>query len=197
MKENFKRKEPEKKDKVVKPSDLKFFIGMCKANKKKIILQDPPSDYNRSIIRSFEKRTSGSSSNVPHLGAQKKQSIEPLVMLPTEQQGLIRYLQTSKLMTAEVAVSKEILYAEVTRWKYEEGKSLVLSEVVPALPTQMQWLHDYYMHAMLNCNFMQGTKFTYEDFFRGEGIIWLNWEEVYQLYHQDALDISIIGLWVL
>jgi len=35
VKENFKRKEPEKKDKVVKPSDLKFFIGMCKANKKK------------------------------------------------------------------------------------------------------------------------------------------------------------------
>ena len=35
VKENFKRKEPEKKDKVVKSSDLKFFIGMCKANKKK------------------------------------------------------------------------------------------------------------------------------------------------------------------
>ena len=35
VKENFKRKEQEKKNKVVKPSDLKFFIGMCKANKKK------------------------------------------------------------------------------------------------------------------------------------------------------------------
>ena len=53
------------------------------------------------------------------------------------------------------------------------------------------------MDAMRNGDFMQGAKFTDEDFFRGEGIIWLNWEEVYQLYHQDALDISIIGLWVL
>ena len=62
VKENFKRKEPEKKDKVVKPSDLKFFIGMCKANKKKFI---PLSDYDRSITKSFEKKKSGSSSNVP------------------------------------------------------------------------------------------------------------------------------------
>jgi hypothetical protein len=38
---------------------------------------------------------------------------------------------------------------------------------------------------------MQGAKFKDEDFFCGEGIIWINWEEVYQLYHQDALDISV------
>jgi len=50
------------------------------------------------------------------------------------------------------------------------------------------------MDVMANCQFMQGTKFTDEDFLRGEGMIWFNWEEVYQLYHQDALDISIVSL---
>ena len=54
---------------------------MCEANKKKFIL---PSDYDRSITISFEKRKSGSSSDVPQLGAQKKQSIEPLVVLNEE-----------------------------------------------------------------------------------------------------------------
>jgi hypothetical protein len=53
------------------------------------------------------------------------------------------------------------------------------------------------MKAMAHLNWMQGTKFTDEDFLRGEGIIWINWEEVYQLYHQDALDISNVSLWLL
>jgi hypothetical protein len=37
------------------------------------------------------------------------------------------------------------------------------------------------MKAMRDCNFMQGTKIGDEDFFHGEAIIWIDWEEVYQL----------------
>jgi len=53
------------------------------------------------------------------------------------------------------------------------------------------------MKAMSDCNFMQGAKITDEDFFCGEAIIWIDWEEIYQLYHQDSLDISIVTLWLL
>jgi len=53
------------------------------------------------------------------------------------------------------------------------------------------------MKAMRDCNFMQGAKITDEDFFRGEDIIWIDWEEIYQLYRQDSLDISIVTLWLL
>ena len=53
------------------------------------------------------------------------------------------------------------------------------------------------MKAMRECNFMQRTKIGDEDFFRGEAIIWINWEGVYQIYHQDALDISMVILWLL
>jgi len=63
---------------------------MCETNKKKLIL---PSDYDRSITKSFEKRKLGSSSDVPQLGAQKKQSIEPLVVLNQEQQGLLAFFE--------------------------------------------------------------------------------------------------------
>ena len=48
----------------------------------------------------------------------------------------------------------------------------------------MQRLHDLYMKAMSDCNFMQGARITDEDFFRGEAIIWIDWEEIFQLYHQ-------------
>ena len=43
VKEHFKPKpEPEK---VINPIDLKFFKGMCEANKRKFIPRDPPSNY--------------------------------------------------------------------------------------------------------------------------------------------------------
>jgi len=60
---------------------------MYETNKKFIL----PSDYDRSITKSFEKRKLGSSSDVPQLGAQKKQSIEPLIVLNQEQQGLLAF----------------------------------------------------------------------------------------------------------
>jgi hypothetical protein len=44
---------------------------------------------------------------------------------------------------------------------------------------------------------MSGAKIKDDDFFQGETIICINWEEVHQLYHQDALGISMVGLWVL
>jgi len=71
--EHFKPKKPEKMDKQINLGDLKFFIGMCEANKRKFIPQDLPSDYDHSIIKSYEKkRKSGpSSSNVPQHGAKR------------------------------------------------------------------------------------------------------------------------------
>ena len=63
---------------------------MCETNKKKFIL---PSDYDRSITKSFEKKKLGSSPDVPQLGAQKKQSIELLVVLNQEQQGLLAFFE--------------------------------------------------------------------------------------------------------
>ena len=85
----------------------------------------------------------------------------------------------------------------MVRWPYKEGTSLVPPEIVPVLPMQMRRLHDSYMKVMADINFMQDSKFTDDDFLYGEGVIWLNWEEVYQLYHQDALDISLVSLWLL
>ena len=50
---------------------------------------------------------------------------------------------------------KKIPKAEVVvKWTYELGKSLVPPEVVSVLPTQMYKLHEHYMRAMAECNFM-------------------------------------------
>ena len=114
-------------------------------------------------------------------------------------------MQSLKLTTDQIIgasnpypnLLKEYEIAPVVKWHYKEGTSLVPPNIVQLLPTQMRRLHDLYMKAMRECNFMQGAKMGDEDFFRGEAIIWIDWEEVYQLYHQDALDISMVALWLL
>ena len=86
VKEHFKPKP--KPEKVINPQDLKFFKGMCEANKRKFIPKEPPSDYDRQIMKSYakkQKQSRLSSSDVPQLGAQKKQSIEPLIVGQTMQ----------------------------------------------------------------------------------------------------------------
>ena len=69
---------------------------------------------------------------------------------------------------------KDYPIAPVVRWTYKEGTSLIPTEIVLLLPTQMRRLHDLYMKVMSDCNFMQGAKITDEDFFRGEAIIWID-----------------------
>ena len=126
-------------------------------------------------------------------------------MLNQEQQGFLTFLQSSKLTTDQITgasnqdldLLKEYLIAPVVKWHYKEGTSLVPPDIVQLLPTQMRRLHDLYIKEMRECNFMEGAKIGDEDFFHGEAIIWIDWEEVYQLYHQDQLDISIVSLWLL
>ena len=179
---------------------------MKESNRRKFIEKPPLLDYDRSIKKSYDKRQSGSSSSgVPQLGAQQKQSIELLLVLNQEQQDFFGFLQSSKLTTNQIIGTsnpdpnplKEYPIAPVVKWHYKEGTSLVPPDIVQFLPTQMRRLHDLYMKTMRECNFMQGAKIGDEDFFRGEAIIWIDWEEVYQLYHQDALDISMVALWLL
>ena len=52
-----------------------------------------------------------------------------------------------------------------------DGQISYTPEVVSVLPTQMYKLHQHYMRAMADCNFMQGTKIKDYDFLRGEAII--------------------------
>ena len=41
------------------------------------------------------------------------------------------------------------------------------------------------------------VKYRDQDFFRGEDDFWVYFEDLYHIYHRQALDISIITIWVL
>jgi hypothetical protein len=62
---------------------------------------------------------------------------------------------------------------------------------------QMRRLHNYYMLTSSHNDSMLGVRIKDEDYFCGEDVMWLYFEELYQLYHQDALDISFVSTWLL
>ena len=86
---------------------MKFFIGMCEANKRKFILKEPPSDYDRQIMKSYakkQKQSRLSSIDVSQLGAQKNQTVEPLIVEQTTKQiDLLPFLKKANLTVAQVA----------------------------------------------------------------------------------------------
>ena len=129
VKEHFKPKPKKESEKVINLGQLKFFIGMCEANKRKFIPKEPPSNYDRQIMKSYakkQKQSRSSSSDVPQLGAQKNQIVEPLIVeQTTKQTDLIAFLKEANLTAAQVARGQDISKAQViARWQFQLGASL-------------------------------------------------------------------------
>ena len=77
---------------------------------------------------------------------------------------------------------------------YELGKPLVKPELLQSLPTQMYKFHQLYMEMNATGREMIGARIRDTDFLQGDGILWINFRGIYELYQLDALDVSC---WIL
>ena len=80
---------------------------------------------------------------------------------------------------------------------YEHGKPFVTEEQEMSLGTQMINLHRWYMRMSNDEMKMFGVKYRDHDFFHGEDDFWVYFDNLYYIYHRQALDASIITIWVL
>ena len=87
-----------------------------------------------------QKQPRLSSSDVPRLGAQKNQTVEPFIVEQTTKQiDLIAFLSAANLTAVQVARGQDIPKAQViARWQFQLGTSLVPPEVVSLMPTEMR-----------------------------------------------------------
>ena len=74
---------------------------------------------------------------------------------------------------------------------------LVRPQLVPHLPMKMYAFHKWYMEAVVDGWIMFAAWVQDHDYFRGLDDIWIEFESLWYLYHQDALDKSLISAWVL
>ena len=80
---------------------------------------------------------------------------------------------------------------------FEHGKLFVTEEEEKCLGTQMFNLHRWYLRMSNDEGKMFFVKYRDHDFFRGEDDFWVYFEDLYHIYLRQALDVSIITIWVL
>ena len=115
---------------MINLGDLKFFKVLCEENKRKFIPRDPLQTMTAQLsklLRKKKRQSKSSSFDVPQLGAQKKQSIEPLVVgQTTQERDVVTFLKESNLTAAQIAGGEDIPKADVVvKWTFEIGKTLV------------------------------------------------------------------------
>jgi hypothetical protein len=92
----------------------------------------------------------------------------------------------------EISGFKEADYAR----KYAHGKSLVTQEQYNELPTAMRQLHDWYMSEAKRGEKAVMVKVMKEHYCNGCEIC-LEFSKLFQLYHMDSIDKSLISCYCL
>ncbi|XP_066160586.1 uncharacterized protein [Oryza sativa Japonica Group] len=61
----------------------------------------------------------------------------------------------------------------------------------------MYKFHEWYMEMSAKGREMFGVRIRNPDFLQGEDVLWLHFKDVFDLYHLDALDVSLLSAWIL
>jgi len=91
------------------------------------------------------------------------------------------------------------------RWPYELGKPLVHPNEEGRLSTQLRRLHQWYLNYVRDTRAMMFPVRSKKDILHHEGDgekaefkqIWVDLEELYQMFQRDAIDITMIRIWTL
>jgi len=102
-------------------------------------------------------------------------------------------------LTLELVAGRmdDIPVAPVVAVPYKLGKPFVIEEEEISLGTQMYNFHKWYLRMSNDGTNMFGVKYRDQDFFHREDDFWVDFELLHHIYRRQALDISIITIWVL
>ena len=98
-------------------------------------------------------------------------------------------------MTKEALFDVSKVEKAKIKWQFKLGEPLV--ESLLELTTQMRRFHAWYLEQSKAGREMFAFKYKHCDFLHGDGEVWIHFDEMYQLCHQDALGVQLLSLWTL
>jgi hypothetical protein len=215
-----KKKEPEPRPKYIeKQKDYAKYLLTLPSQ---YDLHHKPDDYLRTLLKEGKKSRSSTSasvskssksaskkrSDVPQLGQQAKQSIPPLKVLSENIPSLVQRqsLEEAKKWMAEWNMSvEEVLASQDERFskavvapkpKFVMEGPLVSKERLEDLPTNMRYLHAWYINETKNERIMIVASVPQEYYGRPEEI-YVDFDELFQMYNCDTLDKSLMSCYCL
>jgi hypothetical protein len=122
------------------------------------------------------------------------------IMSEDELAQLITFYEQTKLPIGGL-IGYEDLPADKNqefRWRFELGKPLVKSELVNKLPTKMHKFHNWYLKKSAEGLEMFGMLVRPGDFaLQNEKVAWLQFTDIFEIYHLDAVNIDLMMSWCL
>jgi len=175
-----------------------------------------PSDYDRAIKKAYEKMTmphrtpqrgrrpvpkkpTEKGKSIAQLGEQKKQNISPLKVGTSrndpghyDAQALMEIIEKTGMSLEQIQDEDNFPRAKVVV-PYIPGAALLEPE---HMLTKMARLNRWYMNAYDSG--VIGLKAKVRNhYFRGPELIHIEYSELWQMFHQDALDKSLMSCWCL
>jgi hypothetical protein len=178
------------KTKQVDPSKLGFFKLMSENNKK--LMPVLASTSSKEDV-SMSKQTYVASG----LNAQERAVAE----MPTQEVVKLLGFMEETRMPLGVTLGHEEPPRDANfeyRWPFQLGKPLIGPELVLNLSPKMYKFHEWYMRQSLKGVHSIAMLAAPEDFAtEGNKVVWLEFKDIYEVYHQDAMNTDLIVAWCL
>ena len=117
--------------------------------------------------------------------------------LDVDFEELARFYEETGLELAQV-LAEGPSAPKVNPWKkFKRGKSLYNPEALGELGTQIYLLNKWYMAACEQGENFVSVRVRNQHYFHGDDVIYVEFEELHQLYHLDSLDKSLISCYCL
>nr|TKW03441.1 hypothetical protein SEVIR_7G023700v2 [Setaria viridis] len=157
-----------------------------------------PPPVNRRDLNFFIRMEEGAKKRIPLLSNYERALVKAdVAVMPLDQQAeVLKFMQETGLGLDECLGQVETPNAPPPepRWPYELGKPLVRPSLVWKLSTKMYEFHQWYMMAAADSREMFSLKVKPIDFYsEGEKVLWLDFKDIYKVYHHDAVNVSLIS----
>ena len=115
-------------------------------------------------------------------------------MLSEKDQATAQFVLESGLTKAQLEGAEIEVHPGANKKPFKLGEPLMWEELIPMLPTRMCELHAWYLKASASKDVVFCAQVQDRHFHRGMDDIWIEFENLYDLYHQDALDKSLLNI---
>jgi hypothetical protein len=189
------------KTKKVDPTKLGFFKLMSENSKKLMPILASTSSKEDTHEKKLEQKTDVSMSKQTYVASDINAHEQALAEMPTQQVVQDLDFMEQKGMPISVALGREEPPREPSfeyRWPFQLGNPLIRPELVLKLSPKMYKFHEWYMRHSAKGVDTIGKLAIPEDFVtEGNKVVWLEFKDIYEVYHLDALNTNLIIAWCL
>ena len=115
-------------------------------------------------------------------------------MLSEKDAATAQFVLESGLTKAQLQGAGIEVHPGSNKKPFKLGKPLMWEELIPRLPTRMRELRAWYLKASARKDVMFRARVQDRHFNRGMDDVWIEFDNLYDLYHQDALDKSLLSV---